>query len=167
MPLLLQRCASGHCHPEWWHFSLSFLHWDPEGFGATPACFQSSFHTQLWVKSQFQLKQSKLSNFGSNYHKYLSSLCFSGGPGIHSRIVNTGHSICLYLGRNQKILERVEEELPSSKTGKRMFNTIWSSLFQEVVTLLTTKSGTFSRSLKETKHCSDSFSSASSLQAAF
>lgn len=91
MPLLLQRCASGHCHPEWWNFSLSFRQRDPEGFGATLAVFRSSFHPQLWVKSQF--KQGKLSNSRSNYHKCLSSLCLSGGPSRHSRIVNISHCV--------------------------------------------------------------------------
>lgn len=43
MTLLLQRCASGHCHPEWWNFSLGFFQQGPEGFGATPAVIHSSF----------------------------------------------------------------------------------------------------------------------------
>lgn len=58
MPLLLQRCASGHCHPEWWKFSLSFLQRDPKGFGATPAVFLELFSPSALGKFQFQLKQN-------------------------------------------------------------------------------------------------------------
>lgn len=49
MTLLLQRCAAGHCHPEWWNSSLGVFQQDPEGFGATRLLFRALFQTRVKI----------------------------------------------------------------------------------------------------------------------
>lgn len=56
MTLLLRRCASGHCHLEWWNFSLGFFQWDPEG--SSSAVIRSSFPTPTLVKVPAGAKQT-------------------------------------------------------------------------------------------------------------
>lgn len=136
--LLLQRCASGHCHPEWWNFSLGVFLQDPEGFGATPAVIWSSF-SKLGLKSRIQLKRTfRLKREDAflfmrdtapevSYQQKREQIHFKGIliPLQLIKFQSNALRLCWYLERFEKQKRNWKHGAliflyqPSSKTGKR------------------------------------------------
>lgn len=164
MTLLLQRCASGHCPPEWWNFSLGVFQQDPEGFGATPAVIRSSF-SKLGLKSRIQLKRTlRLKREDAflfmrdtapevSYQQKREQIHFKGIliPLQLIKFQSNALRLCWCLERfeKQKKTENTQRWSscisPQAKLGKELLHNMIIT-FWDVVSLLIT-SGTFSGSL--------------------